>query len=164
MFTKSKQTQVDHLPAPASPLTSAPPGAPYNVPPTPKPVPPLRLKGVRVYKSPGITHAADNAATPVYGAPAILIGGTVGNTSAAAVRYLKIYDARNVAVIGTTRPLATIFLPANSNVPLRALKDMEFDNGICLGATTTVGDDGTVSAGAGEVVVNLLYQPVPQTD
>lgn len=81
------------------------------------------------------------------------------NNAAAAVRYLKFYNATaaNVAV-GTTVPVATFPLPALSAGVVPFPRDLEFSTAITAAVTTGLADNDTGAPAANDVQLMAFYR------
>lgn len=96
--------------------------------------------------------------TQVKGAPGHLVGFHVHNV-AAAVRYLKFYDALSASVtVGTTVPKLTLGFAATSvqTVWLDGVAPY-FSTGISFATTNLAADADTTAVTAGDLIINLFY-------
>lgn len=90
--------------------------------------------------------------------------GIIAINTATTPRYLKFYNATAATVVvGTTAPVLTIPIPAQSSgngagLILTLESGIEFDTAICVAATTGVADANTGAPGTNEVVVNVFYK------
>lgn len=103
------------------------------------------------------TCAATTNATLVANGPCDLYGIIVTNT-AAAVKFLKIYNKASAPTVGTDVPVLTIALPAT------ALQNIQFESGFYLNIglsyaiTGADGDSDTTAVTAGDIKgLNFLY-------
>lgn len=77
----------------------------------------------------------------------------------AALRYLKFYNAAAASVtVGTTTPVLTFPLPANSSGHISFPVPIAFSTAISVAATTGLADSDTGAPGANEVVLNVFYK------
>lgn len=79
----------------------------------------------------------------------------ISNTGGAAA-YVKLYNKATAASAADT-PTHTLAIPAAAAIPWPVTDGINFTIGISVRATTEVGDAGTTSPGANEVVVNIQY-------
>lgn len=103
-----------------------------------------------------IAANTDNA-TIVKASYGRLTGLTIHNT-AAAVRYVKIYD-KATAPASTDTPVMVIGMPANAALVVALPGDgVEFQAGIGLRIVTGQADNDNTAPIAGDVVVNYQYR------
>jgi hypothetical protein len=103
----------------------------------------------------------DETEEEVKGTAGTVYGWYMSNSSSS-IRYVKFYNATAANVtVGTTTPVLTFLLPANSTsgVGANALGSVgiAFGTAITVAATTGVADNDTGAPGANEVIVNLFY-------
>lgn len=90
--------------------------------------------------------------------PGRVYGWHILNT-AAAVRYVKLYDAaQGLAVGGNAEILATIGVPAGAAVAAGIGPGLPFDTGLFVAATTGAADSDTGAPAAGDVLVNIFFK------
>ena len=80
----------------------------------------------------------------------------------ATARYLKFYNATAASVtVGTTTPVLTLPLPANSTTgagfTVSIPQGLAFSMAICVACTTGVADADTGAPGANDVIINIGY-------
>ena len=80
----------------------------------------------------------------------------------ATARYLKFYNATAANVtVGTTTPVLTLPLPANSTTgagfTVSIPQGLAFSTAICVACTTGVADNDTGAPGANDVIINIGY-------
>ena len=81
------------------------------------------------------------------------------HNNASAVRYVKFYNATAASVtVGTTTPVLTIPVPANSAANVEYANGIAFDTAITVAATTGVADADTGAPAANDVQINLFYK------
>nr|WP_157872581.1 hypothetical protein [Bradyrhizobium sp. ORS 278] len=107
-----------------------------------------------------LTSAATTNATLVKAGQTLIWGGLVMNT-VAAVRYLKFYNKATAPVVGTDTPVLTIPLPQNVPISLLDLVgswSWKATLGLGYAITGAPADNDTTAVGAGDVMVNIIYQ------
>jgi hypothetical protein len=104
-----------------------------------------------------IMSAANTNATSVKAAPGTLYGIHIGNTAAAA-KYLKLYNKAGAPTVGTDVPVLTIPIPAGG------VRDINFGDiglafslGIAYAITGAVADTDTTAVAVNDVVGGLQY-------
>lgn len=76
-----------------------------------------------------------------------------------AERFLKFYNATAASVtVGTTTPVLTIPLEADSGETVAIPHGLFFSTAICVAVTTGVADADTGAPGANDVVINIGYK------
>lgn len=102
----------------------------------------------------------DETPFAVSNTPGWLHGWFIGN-AAAAIRYVKFYDALAAdVVLGTTEPKLTFLIPAGATgaaANFISEKGTRFSTAISAVAVTGVADSDTTGAGANEVVANIFF-------
>ena len=100
----------------------------------------------------------DETEEEVKGAAGQVYGFCLYNLHASDTRYVKFYDAPAASVtVGTTTPVMTIPLAAGQGANVAFPQGIYFSSGICITATTAVGDGDTGAPGSNEVVGNVFY-------
>jgi len=75
-----------------------------------------------------------------------------------AERFIKFYNATAaVVVVGTTAPIMTIPMEANSGEVWQSVHGLNFNTAITVAATTGVADNDTGAPAANDVVINIGY-------
>lgn len=106
-----------------------------------------------------ISTAGTNASTVKAGAGNLYSIHAI-NTNASAVRYLKLYNLASNPTVGTSIPVATFAIPANSlgaGFTLTFSMGPNFSTGIALAITGGVADNDTTAILANEVTLTLTY-------
>lgn len=85
-----------------------------------------------------------------------LFGWTITN-SAAAIRYVKIYN-KATAAASTDTPVFTIGVPTLSTVEFYPSGGVNLSAGLSVRCVTEAADNGTTSATSGEVLAHILYK------
>lgn len=115
---------------------------------------PLTTGGCSVFRSIDLDETEEEAK-----AAAGQIYGWYLHNNASAVRYVKFYDGTAASVtVGTSAPVVTVPLPANSGANVHFGTGIAFDTGITVAATTGVGDTDTGAPAANDVQINLFYK------
>lgn len=88
-----------------------------------------------------------------------VLGAIIAINLTSTVKYVKIYDKATSPTIGTDTPILTLPIPANTAgagfvLPVAVMTNL----GIGYGITGAASDNDTTAVGAGEVVVNFLYE------
>lgn len=100
-----------------------------------------------------INSAATTNATLVKSTPGNIYSITASNTSASP-RFLKVYNLATAPVVGTSVPVLTIPIAANSTINLNfGTYGMRLGTGIGLAITGAAADNDTTAIGAAEVKV-----------
>lgn len=86
------------------------------------------------------------------------VGGWYISNSAAAKRYVKLYNKASNPSPGTDTPLMTLELPAGAAGHVEVANGIEFDTGIAIVIVTGQGDSDNNSVTAGDVVANIFYK------
>lgn len=106
-----------------------------------------------------VISAASTNVTLVKASPGNLYSLIViGLTST--VRYLKIYNVNSAPTVGTTVPLMTIPIPANTQgagVSIPFSMGVNFSAGIYIAITAQAADNDATAVAAGDVIVNLTF-------
>jgi hypothetical protein len=93
----------------------------------------------------------------IKGAPAE-VGGIVVSNTAAAVRFLKLYNKATVGLV-TDTPLMTIQLPAASITPINFGNGaVDFPLGLSVRGTNLVADNDATAPTANDIVANIFYK------
>ena len=82
----------------------------------------------------------------------------IGLTST--VRYLKLYNTATLPVVGTSVPVMTIPIPANTQgagISIPFSIGVNFDIGISMAITQGSSDNNTTAVAEGDVIINLTY-------
>lgn len=85
---------------------------------------------------------------------AVMLVGVAVDSSAAAKRYLQIYNKNSAPVVGTDTPVITYPIPAGGSVVASTI-ELPLTSGISFAVTTDFA--GTTAAAAGDVVGTVLY-------
>ena len=96
-----------------------------------------------------------NTGASVTTAPTRVFGWTLTN-SAAAIRYVKIYNKASAAA-STDTPVFTIGVPTLSTVEFYASGGVNLNLGLSVRCVTEAADNGTTSATSGDVLAHILY-------
>lgn len=85
--------------------------------------------------------------------------GIQGYNAAAAVRYVKLYDATSAGTtIGTTTPVMTIAVEAQKTFEFMPAMPVAFSTAITAAATTGAGDSDTTAPAGNDIIANFLYR------
>ena len=115
---------------------------------------PLAGGGCSIFRSIDL----DESEEEVKGSSGQVYGFCLYNLHASDTRYVKFYDAPSASVtVGTTTTVMTIPLAAGQGANVAFPQGISFNSGICIAATTSVGDGDTGAPGANEVVGNVFY-------
>lgn len=104
-----------------------------------------------------ISGATTNA-TLVKNAPGVIYGYEIGNNSATADAYVKLYDSATIPTAGAGTPVRVIYVPKASRVNLTGSDGILFINGIGMTITGALADADTTATAATQVVVSLEYR------
>jgi hypothetical protein len=101
--------------------------------------------------------AASTNATLVKNAAGV-IGAIALSNNAASPRYVKFYNQTTAPTVGTSVPVRTIMVPANSTIDLdTGAFGIRHATGISIAITGGIAVADTTAVGANEVVVNISY-------
>lgn len=103
-----------------------------------------------------ILSAATTNATSVKTTAARLLGGVIGNTTAA-WKFLKIYNKASAPTVGTDIPVFTIPIPPNGAISLRGTLGVTMATGLAFAITGGSADLDTTVTAVGDVVGYLEY-------
>lgn len=99
----------------------------------------------------------DESEEQVKASEGVVYWARLHNRSAAEV-FVKFYNATAANVtVGTTVPVMTIPMQADSGEVWQPPDGLRFDTAITVAATTGVADNDTGAPGANDVVINLGY-------
>ena len=85
-------------------------------------------------------------------------GFAIINTNAAA-RYVKFYDVADPGpTVGTTAPALTVLVPATGQVLQSWPDGIYFQYGLWLATTVNAVDSDTTAVGAGDLIIQALYE------
>jgi hypothetical protein len=118
---------------------------------------PLPRKGCKIYRT---LDLDEGALEVIKASKGCLLGGWVCNTGTTTV-YLKFYDATS-GTAGTGTPVLTVPVPGNASDDIGAFFGaggigIQFNTGICVGATTGLADNDTGAPSANQVIANFFY-------
>lgn len=103
-----------------------------------------------------VSAAASTNATVVKGS-AGQVFRVIGHNTAAAIRYLKLYNKATAPTVGTDTPVVTLALPATASFQID-LEAFAFPLGIGYALTVNAADADTTALTAGDVVgLNILF-------
>lgn len=85
-----------------------------------------------------------------------LTGGVIINTNAA-IRYVKLYDATDSPVVGTTIPKLTLQIPASGQLALPQMA-LNFGHTAWMATTVNAVDSDTTAVGAGDLITQLFFE------
>lgn len=109
-------------------------------------------RGLSIFRSVSLTTKAELKASE----GAVFFADLHNLTAAKA--YVKFYDSPASGVtVGTTTPVMTVVLEANSGKQMPIEWGLSFRSGITVAATTGVLDSDTTAPAANGVVVNIGY-------
>jgi hypothetical protein len=109
--------------------------------------------GLTIYRK---LATGDTNSANIKGGAGQVYGVTITNT-AAAVRFVKLYNKATAPTVGTDTPVITIAIPANGIVQWQTGVGIAFATGIGIGMTTGVADADTGALTANDVICNLFY-------
>lgn len=105
-----------------------------------------------------LSAAASTNATNVKGSAGDLFK-IKGRNTAAAARYLKLYNKATAPTVGTDTPVQTYFLAAGADFEITFDTPYYFSLGIGFGLTVNAADADTTALTAGDIVCqNIVYQ------
>ncbi|XYH99959.1 hypothetical protein ACMHYB_09440 [Sorangium sp. So ce1128] len=116
-------------------------------------VKPATAGGLSVYRRVGLNSTGQN----VKSSPGQVFGWHLANTGASGV-FVKLYNMATAPQIGTSTPVATLYVPAGQVVSAGHTNGIEFSLGIGIGATTGAADNDTNDPAANAVIVNVFYK------
>lgn len=104
-----------------------------------------------------VNSAAGTNATNIKAAAGSLLGWLLSN-AASAPRYVRVFNISGVPTVGTTTPLFTVVLPANSN-PFAFFSPVSIpmNSGIAFDITTGNGDADTGATSANDVTGTVFW-------
>lgn len=112
-----------------------------------------RLTGADTYEV--VSAASTNAALIKSGA-GVVTGWMCGNT-AAAIRYVKLYDKGSSPSPGSDTPFWVIFLPALSGSNAFPIHPLHFTNGLGIAIVTGIANNDSSATAANDVVASISY-------
>ena len=108
--------------------------------------------GLFIYRNLDVDETGVNVSTGV----TQLYGWRLYN-NASSPRFVKFYDLSSDPTVGTSTPILTLSLPANSQDVFFNAVGIPFMGGIGVGATSAVADNDTTAPSANDVVMVLFY-------
>jgi hypothetical protein len=116
-------------------------------------VTPATAGGLSIYRNVGLSTTGQS----VKSSPGQVFGWHLANSGASGA-FVKLYDMATAPQIGTSTPVATLYVPAGQVVSAEHTNGIELSNGIGIGATTGVADSDASDPAANTVVVNVFYK------
>ncbi|WP_437587186.1 hypothetical protein [Sorangium sp. So ce1000] len=116
-------------------------------------VKPATAGGLSVYRYIGLNSTGQN----VKSSPGQVFGWHLSNSGASGV-FVKLYNMGTAPQIGTSTPVATLYVPAGQAISAGHTNGIEFSLGIGIGATTGVADNDISDPAANTMIVNVFYK------
>ncbi|WP_437710015.1 hypothetical protein WMF45_35585 [Sorangium sp. So ce448] len=116
-------------------------------------VKPATAGGLSVYRMIGLSTTGQS----VKSSAGQVFGWHLAN-SGASDAFVKLYDMATAPTVGTSTPVATLYVPAGQNASAEYTNGIAFTNGIGIGATAAAADDNTSQPGANTMIVNVFYK------
>ncbi|WP_437912413.1 hypothetical protein WME73_35355 [Sorangium sp. So ce302] len=109
--------------------------------------------GLSIYRNVGLSTAGQS----VKSSPGQVFGWHLSNSGASGA-FVKLYNMATSPTVGTSSPVATLYVPAGQNASAEHTNGIAFTNGIGIGATVGATDGDATAPAENTVIVNVFYK------